>query len=436
MPLAHSAFNVRPPCSMPARDPALTVILAGVCAALHASKLPPAIAALQTELGIGLVEAGFVLSLVQVAGMTCGIGVGLAADRIGARASITAGLLVLAGASLLGGAVHGAAELMMLRAAEGFGFLLVVLPAPGLMRSLVAPQRLARTIGWWGAYMPLGAALALLLGPLCIGAVGWRGWWWLLGAATVLMAAVFVRAVPAVAPRPLAPRATTAFDRLRQTLAARGPWLVAAAFAAYSSQWLAVIGFLPVIATQAGATPASIGTLTALAAAVNIAGNVITGRLLQRGVAPLRLMNIGFTAMALAALLAFAGAAPAVAAGVPHAATSGTGTPAALRYAAVLLFSMLGGLIPATLFSLVVRVAPSEHTVATTVGWMQQWSAFGQFVGPPLVAWVASGIGGWQFTWLVTGVCSLLGLLLARAISRLEPAAAPPRTAPGSGAGA
>jgi MFS transporter, CP family, cyanate transporter len=88
------------------------------------------------------------------------------------------------------------------------------------------------------------------------------------------------------------------------------------------------------------------------------------------------------------------------------------------------VFSMLGGLIPATLFSIVVRIAPNEYTVATTVGWMQQWSAFGQFVGPPLVAWVASRIGGWQFTWFVTGACSLLGLLLVRAIGRLDGAAA------------
>jgi MFS transporter, CP family, cyanate transporter len=134
------------------------------------------------------------------------------------------------------------------------------------------------------------------------------------------------------------------------------------------------------------------------------------------------LMHIGFVAMALAAALAFAGAAAA------------DGPPAWLRYAAVLVFSMLGGLIPATLFALVVRVAPSEHTVATTVGWMQQWSALGQFFGPPLVAWVASAIGGWQFTWLVTGAGSLLGLLLVRAIGRLGAAAAPSRPAAGPGA--
>ena len=54
--------------------------------------------------------------------------------------------------------------------------------------------------------------------------------------------------------------------RLKLTLGARGPWLVALTFALYSSQWLAVIGFLPTIYTQAGVAPALTGVLTALAA--------------------------------------------------------------------------------------------------------------------------------------------------------------------------
>ena len=48
---------------------------------------------------------------------------------------------------------------------------------------------------------------------------------------------------------------------------------------------------------------------------------------------------------------------------------------------------------------------------------MQQWSAAGQFAGPPLVAWVAGLVGGWQWTWAVTGACSLVGALLALQVS-------------------
>jgi outer membrane lipoprotein SlyB len=80
------------------------------------------------------------------------------------------------------------------------------------------------------------------------------------------------------------------------------------------------------------------------------------------------------------------------------------------------MFSMVGGLVPATLFSLAVRLAPGESTISTTVGWMQQWSAIGQFAGPPLVAVVASAVGGWQWSGAVTSACALAGLLLASLI--------------------
>jgi len=52
--------------------------------------------------------------------------------------------------------------------------------------------------------------------------------------------------------------------------------------------------------------------------------------------------------------------------------------------------------------------------VSTTVGWMQQFSSLGQFLGPPLVAWLAMRVGGWHWTWVATGACSLLGVWAAR----------------------
>jgi CP family cyanate transporter-like MFS transporter len=89
-----------------------------------------------------------------------------------------------------------------------------------------------------------------------------------------------------------------------------------------------------------------------------------------------------------------------------------------LRYAGVLLFSSVGGLIPGTLFSLAVRLAPAPNLVASTVGWMQQLSATGQFIGPPLAAALAVAVGGWQLTWVFTGVCCLVGMGLTGLVTR------------------
>jgi MFS family permease len=374
----------------------------GVTAALHIGKLPVAIPVLQDALALSLVQAGFLLSLVQLAGMTLGLFVGLLADRVGPRRVMQVGLLLLAAGSALGALAPGVRWLLASRVVEGLGFLLAVLPAPGLLRQRVlhAPT-LSRALGWWGAYMPLGTALALLLGAALIGAVGWRGTWLVLSALAVLACAVFSwRVAPPAAMA--APAGVAALGpRLQRTLRSGGPWLVALAFLLYSGQWLAVIGFLPTLYHQAGYSGAALGALTALAAGVNVLGNVGAGRLLASGARPGRVLQVAYLSMALGAAVAFGGVGPVW-----------------LQYGAVLVFSAVGGLIPGTLFGVAVHPAPDADTVSTTVGWMQQLSSLGQFLGPPLVAWLAVAVGGWQWTWVATGACSVLGAAVAARLQR------------------
>ncbi|HRP22851.1 MAG TPA: MFS transporter [Thauera sp.] len=390
--------------------PAFIVIVAGMVAALHIGKMPPAIPVLRDALGVSLVEAGFLLSMVQMAGMLSGVFIGLAADGFGLRRSMLLGQLTLALASLAGAWATQPAELLVLRAVEGFGFLLVVLPVPSLIRQLVPPSRLALHLGLWGTYMATGTALVLAGGPALMSLAGWQGLWVALALVSAAVAAWLAWRVPsdrarraAAAPASHPAAAVAAAParwsaRLRDTLTSWGPWRVAITFSMYSSQWLAVIGFLPAIYAQAGLSGQVAGLLTAFACLANVTGNVAAGRLLHRGVCARHLQYAGFVAMALTAFVAFS----PLSAEAPIA-----------RYVAVVLFSAVGGLIPATLFALAVHVAPNEHTVSTTVGWMQQCSSTGQFLGPPLVAWVAGVAGGWHWTWVITGAASVLGLLLA-----------------------
>lgn len=391
--------------------PSWIIVAAGVSAALHVGKLPAAVPVLQQQLGISLVQAGFLLSTVQVAGMLLGLVVGLGADRWGLRRSMLAGLFLMALASALGAAATGFTALLALRAVEGLGFLLVAMPGPGLIRRSVAIRDLSARMGWWGTYMPLGSALGLLLGPWVLAWTSWPLWWLLVGLLSALAWVAVWRGVPAdgpPAPRHASPGSDAAAGwgpRLALTLRSPGPWLVALSFAVYSGQWMAVIGFLPTVYAEAGLGSTLSGTLTAVVALANMVGNVASGRLLQGGWSATRTLRLGFGCMALCALLAYLqwqGQALA---------------PLWLRFLAVVLFSAAGGLIPGTLFSMAVRLAPGESTVSTTVGFMQQWSSVGQFAGPPLVAAVAVQAGGWQWTWAVAGAMCLAGWWLAGAIS-------------------
>ena len=482
--------------------PELVVVLAGVSAALHVGKLSPAVPLLQQTMQFSLLQAGFLVSLVQLAGMLFGLLIGLWADAIGPRRSMLIGLLLLSLASVAGGFASDIESLLVWRAVEGMGFLLACMPAPGLIRSMVPAARINSALGVWGAYMPFGTALALLFGPFVLVAGEWRYWWWTVAAISLGMATWLWRSTApdgetprarpstrraadagrdqcetprawpstrnvnggATAPgettrarpptpwlpsKPPAqcetsraqpptarniggenshcetPRArppTQAQEpkpvmdagwiwRVRCTLGTRGPWLVAFAFAAYSAQWLAVVGFLPSMLADSGLPPTWMALPLALAAAVNMVGNIAAGYLLERGALACHLLYIGFTAMAVGALVVFVGL---------ESGAAGAGM-IAWRYSGLVLFSMVGGMIPGTLFSMAVELTPQGAGVSTTIGWVQQCSALGQFAGPPLVAWVAAATGGWSWSWCVTGVLAAFGLWITRQLQRMVP---------------
>ena len=385
--------------------PSWVIVFAGVCAALHVGKMPPALPVLQASLDISLVQAGFLLSAVQLASMVLGLAVGLSADSLGLRRSMLMGLSLLSLASVAGGFVTQATSLLLLRALEGLGFLLVVMPAPGLIRRMVHEAQLNGRMGWWGTYMPTGSALAMLIGPWVIASANWQVWWWVMGLVSAFAGVAVwlcVSATPVHAP---VKQAQAWPQRLSLTLRSREPWLLSLTFAVYSSQWLAVVGFLPTVYADGGLTSGLAGVLSACVALANVVGNILSGRLLQRGWSAQRLINIAFVTMSLGAVGAYA-------------VWQGEGLPIAWRFVCVVLFSAVGGLIPGTLFACAMRLAPSEASMSTTVGFMQQWSALGQFAGPPAVAWVAAQAGGWQWTWTVSVAFSLIGMSLAHQIHR------------------
>ena len=384
---------------------ALSVVSAGVAAALHAGKLPPAMPLLREQLGMSLVQVSLMVSLFQVFGMCLGIVGGMFADRIGARRMMTFGLTVLGLSSLAATASSGPAMLLASRLFEGMGFVLAVLPGTVLLRRQVPPAALAQWLGLWGAYMPIGMAIALLAGPWLLSVSGWRGLWIAVGVATLLVAAL-VRVQAAPDERGARGRADMR-SLIVGTLRVPGPWVLALGFGCYAAQWMSVFSFLPSIYQAAGIAPALAGLLTALAVAINLCGNIASGWLVSRRVPPPWLLAGAGVAMALSAWVAF-----------------GSGAPFGVQYAAVLALSVLGGIIPGTSFVVAPRTAPDPGAVSTTVGLMQQGSMLGQFIAPPVLAMIASGPQGWSAVWQATALFAagnvVGGLLMWRLMRRSQ----------------
>jgi MFS transporter, CP family, cyanate transporter len=385
---------------MSARPATRVTILAAAVVSLNVGKLPPALPTLREAFAMDLVSASLLVSFFQLAGMLLGLFGGMLADRFGPRRVMRIGLVLAALGSALGALATSAPVLLASRAIESAGFILAVLPGPALLARSVAPQRLRAVMGYWSAYMPAGMAAALVVTPFVLSTYGWRPLWGAIALACLGMAAWVGSVVPAD-PRGRVPEG--AFGLVRDTLASPRPWVLAATFGCYAGQWMGVFSFLPTLYTEAGISLALAGTLTALGVVVNLAGNLSSGLLLQRGWSRVHLIAIAAVSMMLGAWLCF-----------------GSGAPFAIRYAGVLLFSAVGGLIPGTLFATTAAYAPHPRAVGTTTGLMQQGSTLGQFLTPPLIAAVAASSGGWQHTGWVTGALALGDLLLAGVIARFD----------------
>ncbi len=379
-----------------ARRPAtaLPVLAAGVVAALHVGKLPPALTDIRESLQMDLVAAGFLVALFQLGSAMIGIVGGALADRFGPRRAQACGLVLLGLASIAGAGAASPAAALAWRSVESVAFIMSVLPGPSLIARAVGPRAMNRWMGLWGAYMPVGFALALFAMPWLLASWGWRASWVLAGLVSFACAAAILLWVPADGSR--SSPAAALGPLLRATIRLPGPWLLSLCFAFYAGQFISIFGFLPTIYEEAGMAAGMVGALTAVAVAVNALGNITAGRLLHGGASPPMLIALTAIVMIACEWLAF-----------------GSSVGFWTRYAAVVLLSLVAGIIPGTLFACVPRYAPGPQAVTTTVGLVQQGAGMGQLLLPPVVAWVAATSGGWSRTWLVTGAFALADLAIA-----------------------
>lgn len=382
------------------------LVILGISVSLHIWKLAPALPFLQKELQLDLVEAGFLLASVQIAGMSLGLFIGLFAERIGLRRCILIGLSILALSSVLATFFQTKLVLMLCRALEGVGFLMVVLPVPALIKRIVPSDRLSRIMGWWGCYMSVGAVIILLSGAWFLSLYSWRALWLILAVITAVLWLIALKRLPDDPPQAAQVNPySDLLSRIYITLSAWRVWIVALCFGMFAAQWSALIGFLPTIYADAHIAGPTAGLLTALVAGASIIGNLSAGRLLHKGVPAAVLLTTGLCTMIGCAIIAFA-----------------LNAPPSVQFIAVFIFSAVGGLIPATLFMLAVTLAPSPSTTVSTVGWVQQCSSLGQFVGPPFVGWVVYVLGGWQWAWVATSTFAVCGLLLIFTLRYTAPA--------------
>jgi MFS family permease len=394
------------------RAGAMWVVVCGIAAALHVGKLPAMLPIVADEMQLSRIETGWLLAVFQVAGMLLGIMGGLLSDKIGRKRLVMVGLSLLGCASVITGVFvqkgssYGLALLLALRVVESFAFIACVLPGPGLLQGLVPKEGLRRYMGWWSAYMPTGMAIGLVVAPIVSDVFGWRGVWIILGFVNLLLVLIVYVQVPKDVTSNIKQDDRSSFwALLAATVKAPGPWLLALLFFCYAAQWSGLFGFLPTIYKEQGMANLAIGWATAIAVFANAIGNVVAG-----------FPSIKFKPWLVVTLAALSmGLCSSIVLGAMERISSIEFT-FSVRYAAVVMFSFIGGFIPSTIFGLVASFAPTlkngEKAIGTTSGMFQQGSALGQVITPPLVAWTVQRSGDWASAWWVMASLGV-GCLLA-----------------------
>jgi MFS transporter, DHA1 family, inner membrane transport protein len=351
------------------------VFSGGLVAGAYLTKVAPAIPGLRDELGLTLVESGFIATMFNLIGMLVGMLAGVLCDRLGHKRIAFAGLIILCLGGVLGALAWGYASLLVARFLEGVGFIAFTVSAVALINGAAAtPRDRAKALGLWSAYMPTGGTIALLAAPWLIGVWGWRGLWLALGVAALLAAAALARLVPVTR------YGTVGSMRLiAESLARPANIAMATLFAFYVAQWTSIMIWLPTfLIDEHGSSSEAAALATALYVLVNAAANLTGGWLLSRGVPRGRLIVTGAAVAALCEVGMLSDA-----------------LPPALRYALVLVFSFSAGMIPASIFSGLPLHAKTPQHIGTGNGIVMQASQAGQFLGTLALAWIATRFGGW-----------------------------------------
>jgi MFS family permease len=384
---------------------------AGFAVALNVGKVPVAMPLLRSELGLSLVQAGWVSSMLTTMAVFFAAAVGMWVGRLGALRMVLAGLVVCGAASLMATAAsQGWAVLMLTRLLEGVGFMVVVVSCPALITAAASPTQRRFALGLWSSYMPAGASLAMASAPWLLPRTGWRGLWVLTGLALWLAAAALwhQRRHYGGPVSTLAHQGTTFLSPVKEALSQRLPWLLALAFGVWATQHFALIVWLPTyLQEQRGLGAATVALLTSAMLVACVPGNLLGGALVQRGW-PRGLLIAGAQ----------------LATGLGAWAYSTETLPDALRYAACVGVSFIGGLIPAAVMASSSVLARSPQQVGTLQGLFTQGAQLGQFVGTPLIAATVAASGHWSSALWVTAPAALIGIALGWAAYRLEGGAA------------
>lgn len=352
-------------------------LCAGLFVAMQVGKLGPAIPVLREDLNLSLIQAGYALSIFTLLAIFLAVPLGAFSTFFGRRSIIVLGIAAAMIGSLGSIFVTQAWAFLLFRALEGFGFIAIAVNIPAFLTHFAAPQDRARALGVWSIYMPTGMTIAIVTATLFLSQLGWRGLWFAMFmlALPLIVASWWALDEPA-AQHERDPRKV--LKMVRDSYRTPGLLMVGLCFGVYAFQWVTIMQWLPsFLVTEIEFSLNTAIYFTALVVFMNGPGCYFGAHLAARGLKSSTLICIGALTMAVLTFVVFAPDISAI-----------------VRLILCMVYSFIGGFIPANLFQLVPRYAPDLRHVSIGNGILMQGSSIGQTLGAPVVAGLVSFASG------------------------------------------
>lgn len=371
------------------------LVAAGIVAAFHVGKAPPALPSIREDLGATLRQGGWLLSTINLTTALGGMAIALTADRVGHRRLVVLGTLLALVSSLAGAVVADVEQLLVTRVLEGVAFISVTAAVPALLLRIARPSDHRLAMALWTTYMPAGAGTMMLISAVVLPGTSWRiGWLVAAGASALMLLALLLRALPERSLDPQPVRRRPVIAEMREVVTTGGTLAIAVCFGAYACCWFAVVGFLPTLQVERlGFATSTAAVVTAIVTVANVGGNLAAGWLLHRGLARVTVI-VGATAT-----MAFCAAGIFV-----------DGVPDLLRLVLAVLYSAVIGVVPGCLFTAIPVHAPRPDLAGASTGLLMQGSNIGGLLGPPITATLVAS-GGWpSAAWLTSVALGIVGI--------------------------
>lgn len=382
----------------------LILWLIGVLAAAQLAKIAVLATKLADTFGLSIATTGLLISLLEVGGALFGLAAGVALGRIGARRSLAAGLAILAATGIAEAYASQASVLLAARAAEGMGYLMVVIAAPTLIAATASERDRAPALSLWSTFVAVGMAVGSVVTGVAFATFGLRGallLWSLFSA----LAMVAVLRLPAAAPS------------AKQALALpdAAAWIATFGFGLYTTFICALTMLFPsFLVEQAQVSSSLAGIVTGLVALGSVPGAAVAVALARLGC----LDRKRTIAIVTGTLLVAAASAPQV-----FAAGSAPNSLLWTSAAWALWISFASGIASPIVFGRLPMLAgarsATDARIALANGLITQFGAGGALLGPPIGGLVVMnwGWGGLGLLVAVLALATLCALVAAELVA-------------------